>query len=143
LDNQHALPCQQVVGIATRLVGRLRLASINRTIKEILMFIANTVGMLMFILGISFAYISSRSFDLHVGYAGLIMGGGWVLVDGLLRLRHRQYLRSYIHPKIGGHMFYIPLWILGAVVMVAMLYGLATDPPGWFTPLPTTTRTAP
>jgi hypothetical protein len=107
------------------------------------MFIANNIGMLMFILGISFASISSTSFDLHIGYASLIMGGGWVLVDGLLRLRHRQHPRWYIHPKVGGHMFYIPLWVLGAVVMVAMVYGLATDPPGWFTPLPTPTGTAP
>lgn len=105
--------------------------------------IANNAGILMFILGMVFAAFSTEFFDLHVGYALLTMGAGWLLSDGLLRLRGRHQPRWYIHPRVGGHFFYIPLWILGVVVIAAMLYGLAANPPGWFTPIITPTPASP
>jgi hypothetical protein len=148
LGNSHVLPRYESDGIGTRLFYTIiacpRPASIDRTVKEIPMgiIIANTAGILTFILGMGFVAVSNTYFNVHIGHACLMMGVGWVLVDGLLRLRHRKHPRWYIHPEFGGHMFYIPLWILGAVTIVAMIYGLATDPPGWFTSLPTTTGTA-
>ena len=48
----------------------------------------------------------------------IIMGAVWIIVDLVYRARKNtdRGLVRFIHPSLGGSIFIIPLWVLGAIL---------------------------
>ena len=62
--------------------------------------------------------LSSYLLNLKDAQAMIILGTTWVLMDLIVRLRSRYQPRWLLKRLAGGFIWYIPLWMLGLVILV-------------------------
>jgi hypothetical protein len=86
---------------------------------------SNGWGLVLFVLGGVIAGV--ESFILKIADAPVLMSVGLALMVGDLIIRTRSTARLRSQPgwlwarQAGGHLFFVPMWVLGVIVFVANL----------------------
>ena len=87
---------------------------------------ANYWGLGMIVVGGLLAGLGSFVFKLPDALVLIGVGLSLILVDLILRLRSRAMQRWLLNREAGGHLLYIPVWIVGIVVVAANLLSSAS-----------------
>lgn len=82
----------------------------------------NPAGLIMLAVTIVVVIVGTSVFAMQDQLLMMLVGGVLVLGDMALRLRKRGQGRWLFQPEAGGHLFSVPVWIVGAVIFLINLF---------------------
>ncbi|MBN8583168.1 MAG: hypothetical protein J0L96_21065 [Anaerolineae bacterium] len=78
----------------------------------------NVLGIIMFIVGGVIAGVGGFVFKLGDATVMIMVGTALFLMDLIIRLRVRNQKGWLMSKLLGGYFFFVPVWILGVIVIV-------------------------
>jgi len=82
---------------------------------------SNAWGLAMIVVGGLIAGVGS--FVLKIADTPVLMGVGLALIvmDVIVRVRFRHQPAWFVRQESGGHLWFVPIWLIGTVVLAANL----------------------
>ena len=78
----------------------------------------NALGLVMFIIGGLIAGVGGLVFKLGDAPIMIMVGIALFLMDAVIRLRVRNQPGWLMSKQLGGYFFFIPVWLLGILVII-------------------------